>query len=111
MVIRGGVVISGKADGDDASFQRLWESYGGDIGKIAEIVIGTNPLLAGELPSGELPYAGYGAGALRVSFGENWESGGTLRSGVGDPLWTFVQRATVKAGNATVIRDGVLQVS
>ncbi len=111
MMIRDGVVISAKADGDDASFQKLWSSYGGDIDKIAEIVIGTNPLLVGELPSGELPYAGYGAGALRISFGENWESGGTLRSGVGDPLWTFVQRATVKAGNATVIRDGVLQVS
>jgi hypothetical protein len=111
MVIHGGVVISAKADGDDASFQKLWSSYGGDIDKIAEIVIGTNPLLAGALPSGELPYAGYGAGALRISFGENWESGGTLRSGLGDPLWTFVQNATVNAGNATIIRDGVLQAS
>jgi len=63
MKIRGGVVISAKADGDDGSFQKLWGSYRGDIDKIAEIVIGTNPLLAGELPSGELPYAGYGAGA------------------------------------------------
>jgi hypothetical protein len=63
MKIRGGVVISAKADGDDGSFQKLWGSYRGDIDKIAEIVIGSNPLLAGELPSGELPYAGYGAGA------------------------------------------------
>jgi hypothetical protein len=108
MIIRGGVVISAKADGDDASFQKLWGSFGGDIDKISEIVIGTNPLLAGELPSGELPYAGYGAGALRISFGENWESGGTLRAGMGDPLWTFVQKATVKAGAVTVIRDGML---
>jgi hypothetical protein len=108
MKIRGGVVISAKADGDDGSFQKLWGSYRGDIDKIAEIVIGTNPLLAGELPSGELPYAGYGAGALRISFGEIWESGGTLRAGVGDPLWTFVEKATVTAGKATVIRDGAL---
>jgi len=111
MEIRNGLVVNARARRDDAAFQKLWRSYGGDINKVAEIVIGTNPLLVANLASGELPYYGYGAGALRISFGDNWESGGSLRSGVGDPLWTFVPRSTLRVGESTIIRDGVLQVS
>jgi hypothetical protein len=108
--LRNGIVVEAHARKDDVAFQKLWNEYGGDINRIAEIVIGTNPLLLANLPSGELPYYGYGAGALRISFGDNWESGGSLRSGVGDPLWTFISKATVRAGDVTIIRDGVLQL-
>ena len=77
---------------------------------MGEIVLGTNPLLVapvGGLPSGDLPYFGYGAGYVRVSLGDNWESGGTNRSPGSRPLWLFLERATVEAGGKDLIRQGV----
>ena len=63
-------------------------------------------LLAERLPSGELPYFGYGAGYLRISLGDNWESGGPLRTRTGDNLWLFIEGATLEADGAALVRDG-----
>jgi hypothetical protein len=81
---------------------------GGDIDKVGELVIGTNPLLLlpAPLPSGELPYYGYGAGSVRVSLGDNWESGGPLRVPGTINQWLFLAGATVEAGGKVLIRDG-----
>ncbi|PWT82998.1 MAG: hypothetical protein C5B44_01245 [Acidobacteria bacterium] len=94
-----------RAEKNEAAFRAAWESVGGDIDKVGEIVLGTNPLLVTALPSGELPYFGYGAGYLRVSLGDNWESGGTNRSPLGRPLWFLLERASLEADGQAVTRD------
>lgn len=93
---------------NEAGFRAEWDGVGGDIDKVGEIVIGTNPLLIGTPPSGELPYFGYGAGYLRVSLGENWESGGTNRSPLSRPLWFLLEQATLETGSRSLIRAGQL---
>lgn len=82
--------------------------FGGDIDRVGEVVLGTNPLLVASLPSGDLPYYGYGAGYVRVSLGDNWESGGTNRSAGGRPWWLFPEGATLEAGSQTLILNGQL---
>ena len=104
-----GRVVRLRAEKNEAAFRAEWERIGGDIDKVGEIVLGTNPLLVapvGGLPSGDLPYFGYGAGYVRVSLGDNWESGGTNRSPGSRPLWLFLERATVEAGGKDLIREG-----
>jgi len=93
---------------NEAAFLALWNKTGGDVDKVGEIVLGTNPLLATPLPTGELPYYGYGAGFVRVSLGDNWESGGTNRSPGHRPLWLFLEHATIETENAVLVRDGRL---
>jgi hypothetical protein len=104
----GGRVVSSSASGNEAGLRRILESIGGDVDKVGELVIGTNPLLAGRLPGGELPYFGYGAGYVRISLGDNWESGGPLRTKTRDNLWLFLEGATLTAGPAVVVREGAL---
>ena len=103
-----GRVVRRRAARDDAAFARMWEGIGGDIDKVGEIVIGTNPLLAGTLPSGTLPYYGYGDGHVRVSMGDNWESGGANRSPSGRPLWLFLEKPNVDSGGQMLVKDGRL---
>lgn len=104
----GGRAVRHHAAKDDEGFTRLWDGFGGDIDNVGEIVIGTNPLLAGALPSGTLPYYGYGDGFVRVSMGDNWESGGTNRSPSGRPLWLFLENATVESDGRVLVKEGRL---
>ena len=101
-----GRVVRQHAAKDNVAFARMWTEFGGDIDKVGEIVIGTNPLLAGTLPSGARPYYGYGAGHVRVSMGDNWESGGTNRSPAGRPLWLFLDKPTVESAGRVLVKDG-----
>ena len=84
-----------------------WLAATGDKDIPAEFVIGTNPVLAAVLPSGFMPYYGYGAGVVRVAIGDNWESGGTNRASIGEVL-LFLPGATVTASGVTVVKNGVL---
>lgn len=93
---------------NESGFRAEWDGVGGDVDRVGELVIGTNPLLVGRLPSGELPYFGYGEGYVRISLGENWESGGSNRSPLGRPLWFLLEDATLSAGSGVLIRDGRL---
>lgn len=95
------------ASGEDA-FRKEWEGIGGDVDKVGEIVLGTNPLLAGKTASGELPYFGYGAGAVRVSLGDNWESGGANRTSRNRNWWLFLDDASLEAGDEPIVRGGKL---
>ena len=97
-----------RAARDDAAFARMWEGFGGDIDRVGEIVVGTSPLLAGTLPSGTLPYYGYGDGHVRVSMGDNWESGGANRSPSGRPLWLFLDKPTLASDGRALVKDGRL---
>jgi len=104
----GGRAIRRRAATDDAAFARMWAGFGGDIDKVGEIVVGTSPLLAGTLPSGTLPYYGYGDGHVRVSMGDNWESGGANRSPSGRPLWLFLDKPTLASDGRALVKDGRL---
>lgn len=86
-----------------------WQKATGDKHLQAEFVIGTNPELPGVLPSGFMPYYGYGAGIVRVAVGDNWESGGKNRSSNGEVLF-FIPDATVEANGRVVVKAGKLQV-
>jgi hypothetical protein len=97
--------VAGK---NSAAFQALWGQIGGDIDKVGELVIGTNPLLVGTVPSGDLPYYGYGSGYVRISLGDNWESGGANRSPGSRPLWLFLEGATLEAGGRVLVHQGKL---
>ena len=105
---RNGRISRLHAEKNADEFRAEWKNVGGDIDKIGEVVIGTNPLLTPALPSGELPYFGYGAGYLRISLGDNWESGGTNRSPLGRPLWFLLEEANMQAGAKTLIHRGQL---
>ncbi len=103
-----GRAVRTRAEKGESLFLAEWKRIGGDIDMVGEIVLGTNPLLVASMPSGELPYFGYGAGYVRVSLGDNWESGGTNRSPSSQPLWLFLERASLDAGGRSLIRDGKL---
>jgi leucyl aminopeptidase (aminopeptidase T) len=80
----------------------------GDNDKPAELVIGFNPELLPILPSGFMPYYGYGAGIVRVAIGDNWESGGTNRARDHWEQWLFVVDGTLTANTTVLVRDGKL---
>ena len=92
-------------DGDD--LVKAWTAASGAKDLPGEFVVGTNPELKGVLPSGYMPYYGYGAGVVRLAIGDNWESGGTNRSSNGEQLM-FLPGATVEAGAVTLIDGGEL---
>jgi hypothetical protein len=82
-----------------------WRAATGDKDIPGEFVLGTNPKLDAVLPSGFMPYYGYGAGVVRVAVGDNWESGGRNRSSNGE-LLMFLPGATVTASGHTLIKSG-----
>jgi dipeptidyl aminopeptidase/acylaminoacyl peptidase/leucyl aminopeptidase (aminopeptidase T) len=82
---------------------KAWSRHTGDKDRIGELVIGTNPKLV-PVDNDLLPYYGYGAGIVRLHFGDNWESGGRLRSSRNE--WYFLRNATLEVGGTTLIRDG-----
>ncbi len=104
----GGHVRRWHASRGEEIFRKRWESIGGDVDQMGEIVLGTNPLLAASDPSAELSYFGYGAGAVRVSLGDNWESGGASRTPGNQNWWLFLSDASLAAGGKILIRDGRL---
>jgi hypothetical protein len=93
---------------NESGFRELFGRIGGDIDKVGEVVLGTSPLLGGKFPWGELPYFGYGAGHLRISLGDNWESGGPLRTPHGENLWLFLEGATLEADGTVLVSGGRL---
>ncbi len=102
-----GLITSVSADENEEAILDVWAAGTGDKDRVAELVIGTNPKLPSEGPDELLPpYFGYGAGVLRVAFGENWESGGSNRSSM--EAWFYITDATVTAGSVSIIEAGVL---
>jgi leucyl aminopeptidase (aminopeptidase T) len=109
VTFRGGRVTA--IDGQGSAGQWLAGLYAGATGdrdKPAELVVGFNPELLPVLPSGFMPYYGYGAGIVRIAIGDNWESGGTNRAGNHWEQWLFVVDGTLSANDRVLIRDGKL---
>ncbi len=84
----------------------LWETETGDADLIGEFNIGVNPELRPLPGIAEIPYFGYGDGIIRVSLGDNFESGGQNRSSFHH--WLFLTDASVSAGARPVIERGRL---
>ena len=103
-----GRVTGLRAEKGEDAFRQVWDSIGGDVDSVGEVVIGTNPLLVASDPAGELPYFGYGAGAIRVSLGDNWESGGKNRTAGDRNWWLFLGDATLEAEGQSLVREGHL---
>jgi hypothetical protein len=82
-----------------------WKAASGAKDLPGEFIVGTNPELAPVLPSGFMPYFGYGAGVIRLAIGDNWESGGANRSSNGEVLM-FLLGATVEAGDIAIVTNG-----
>ena len=78
------------------------------LARFRELGIGFNPALA--VPSNQpaIPYAGYGAGMVRLSLGDNTELGGQVSGG--DVRWLFFPDATVTAGPAILVAGGRLAI-
>ena len=73
-----------------------------------ELAIGFNPKLVKPAALPWLPYYGYGAGAVRLSLGNNEEIGGTVRgNGV---RWFFFDNATVTVNGTPIVTDGILEM-
>jgi leucyl aminopeptidase (aminopeptidase T) len=89
-------------------FAKWYDGATGDRDKVSELVIGTNPNLTPIQPSGFMPYYGYGAGVIRIAVGENWESGGPLRTGDHQDWWLYVTDGTLTANDAKIVDRGAL---
>jgi hypothetical protein len=88
--------------------EAAWRAHSGDRDRFGEFNVGVNPKLAvlPELPA--IPYYGYGAGVVRVSVGDNAESGGPYRSSYHQ--WFFLTDATVRADGRSIVEHGRLVV-
>ena len=90
------------------AFAKWFDAVTGDRDKVSELVIGTNPNLTPIQPSGFMPYYGYGAGIVRIAIGDNWESGGSLRTADHQDWWLFVTDGNLTANGAVVVSAGAL---
>ena len=72
-----------------------------------ELGIGVNPILSVTPTDSIVPYAGYGAGVVRLGLGDNTELGGTVRGGA--VRWIFFSDATVTVGRDTLVARGRLR--
>ncbi len=89
-----------------AYVQAVWGAETGDKDRIGEFNLGVNPKLTMLPGISYVPYYGYGAGIIRLSLGDNAESGGTNRSSYHQ--WLFLTDATVKASGRPVVEHGRL---
>jgi hypothetical protein len=76
------------------------------LANFRELGIGFNPALVVPPTEPAIPYAGYGAGMVRLSLGDNRELGGRVSGG--DVRWLFFPDATVTAGTAVLVAGGRL---
>lgn len=90
--------------GDQARLDELWAAETGDKDRLGEIVLGCNPLLTPVKGSTFQPYFGFGDGIVRLTIGENIESGGRYRSST--HRWLYLNEATLEAGPVTLVDGG-----
>jgi leucyl aminopeptidase (aminopeptidase T) len=75
-------------------------------GEFREIALGFNPDLAAPVRSWLVPYYGYGAGVVRLAFGDNQELGGAVRGGA--VRWLFLTDASIHVDYQYMVKDGKL---
>ena len=103
---RGDRIVGIESEHHAAWVRAVWGAETGDRDRIGEFNVGVSPKL-GVLPGVDhIPYYGYGAGIIRLSLGDNAESGGRNRSSYHH--WVFLTDATVRANGRPVIEAGQL---
>ncbi len=100
LVISKGRLTAVAAQENAAAVEAALAAGGEAARRFREFALGFNP----RLPA--LAYYGYGAGAVRLSLGDNEELGGAIRG----PFvrWFFFPEATVEAAGRILVRDGRL---
>jgi hypothetical protein len=109
LTFAGNRIVSVASEHHDAFVQAAWQAETGDRDRFGEFNVGVNPLLAIVPGVPAIPYYGYGAGVVRVSVGDNAESGGPYRSSYHQ--WFFLTDATVTANGTPVVEGGRLVLS
>jgi leucyl aminopeptidase (aminopeptidase T) len=103
---RGGRIRQITSDHHAGVVAALWEQETGDRDLIGEVNLGTNAELKPQPGLAEIPYFGYGDGMVRVSLGDNFESGGKNRSSFHH--WLFPTDVTVTADGRPIVEGGRL---
>jgi hypothetical protein len=108
MQFENGTVTSVQATGGLEAVERELRIGGAAARAFRELVVGFNPILRVAESEGArwIPYYGYGAGVVRVSFGDNTELGGNVRGGY--VRWNMLVDATVTAGGKMWVEKGRL---
>jgi leucyl aminopeptidase (aminopeptidase T) len=102
----GGHIRSLETDGDQAALDRAWQAETGDKDRLGEMVLGCNPLLRRVDGLAFPPYHGFGDAVLRLTIGENIESGGQNRSSL--HRWLMFFDADIQAGGDLIVSKGRL---
>jgi len=105
-------IVDGKVTSIDAEEGKEWAEReidgAGEAGRsFREFALGLNPLLAVPDDRPWIPYYGYGAGAVRLSLGDNSELGGKVTGGY--VRWNFFTDATVVVNGETWVAHGKLK--
>jgi len=95
-----------ETDGDQAALDRAWSAETGDRDRLGEMVLGCNPLLRRIDGLAFPPYHGFGDAVLRLTIGENIESGGENRSSL--HRWLMFFDADISAGDDLLVSNGRL---
>jgi leucyl aminopeptidase (aminopeptidase T) len=95
-----------ETDGDQAGLDRAWADETGDKDRLGELVLGCNPLLSPIDGLAFPPYHGFGDAVLRLTIGENIESGGHNRSSL--QRWLMFLEADIAAGADPIVSKGRL---
>jgi leucyl aminopeptidase (aminopeptidase T) len=102
----GGKIRRVETDGDQAALDRAWQTESGDKDRLGEMVLGCNPLLRRVDGLTFPPYHGFGDAILRLTIGENTESGGQNRSSL--HRWLMFFDADIRAGTDLLVSKGRL---
>jgi leucyl aminopeptidase (aminopeptidase T) len=93
-----------ETDGDQALLDRAWSAETGDKDRLGEMVLGCNPKLRRIEGLAFPPYHGFGDAVLRLTIGENIESGGANRSSL--HRWLMFFDADISAGDDQLVSNG-----
>jgi hypothetical protein len=102
----GGSIRRIETDGNQSELDRAWAAQTGDKDRLGEFVLGCNPLLRRVEGLAFPPYHGFGDAVLRLTIGENIESGGQNRSSL--HRWLMFFDADIIAGRDLVVSKGRL---
>ena len=95
-----------ETDGDQAALDHVWAAETGDKDRLGEMVLGCNPLLRRVEGLAFPPYHGFGDAVLRLTIGENIESGGQNRSSL--HRWLIFLDADIRRGDDLIVSKGRL---
>ncbi|MBI4640967.1 MAG: hypothetical protein HY731_09745, partial [Candidatus Tectomicrobia bacterium] len=106
VTFQSGRITTIETDHHHAYVQAHWGVQTGQKDVIGEFNIGVNPQLK-KLPGYHvIPYFGYGDGFVRISLGDNQESGGSYISSF--HRWLFLTDATLHANHVKIMENGKL---